>query len=99
MFARQPDLEPADTVPVTIDGVPFDARAGDTVAAAILAAGVATFRTTSVGGVPRGPYCLMGACFECLVSIDGVANRQGCMVRLCEGMVVTRQRGRRGVAP
>ena len=54
-------------VAITIDGAPFDARAGDTVAAALLAAGRRAFRTTPVSGAPRGPFCMMGACFDCLV--------------------------------
>ena len=52
------------------------ARAGDTVAAALLAAGVDHCRTTPVTGAPRAPYCLMGVCFDCLVTIDGVGSRQ-----------------------
>ncbi|MGH7080949.1 MAG: 2Fe-2S iron-sulfur cluster-binding protein, partial [Acetobacteraceae bacterium] len=38
-------------------------------------------------GAPRGPWCLMGACFECLVTIDGTRQR-ACMVRAAEGMVI-----------
>ena len=62
------------------------ARAGDTVAAALLAAGLDHCRTTPVSGAPRAPYCMMGVCFECLVTIDGVGNRQGCLVPVREGM-------------
>ena len=93
MFARLPDTEARDVVPIVIDGTPFDARAGDTVAAALLAAGIDTFRTTPVGGAPRGPYCLMGACFECLVENDGQPNRQACMTRVAPGMRIAIQRG------
>ncbi len=53
---------------------PVMARAGESVAAALLAAGVSTTRTTPVGGTPRSPFCLMGACFDCLMVIDGVPN-------------------------
>ena len=86
MFARLPDDDETVSVPVTIDGERFDVRDGDTVAAAMLAAGRIAFRTTPTGGAPRGPYCLMGACFECLVEIDGVRNRQACMTRVAAGM-------------
>ena len=101
MFARRPDLPPAADVPLTIDGAPFVARAGDTVAAALLAAGVQVFRTTPVSAAPRGPYCLMGTCFECLVEIDGEPNRQACMTPVAPGMRVAVQRGaaRAGAAP
>jgi len=88
MFRRLPDSDLATTatVPLTIDGQPFVAHVGDTVAAALLAAGRATFRTTPVTGAPRGPFCLMGSCFDCLVTIDSVADRQACLVPVAAGM-------------
>ena len=97
MFRRLPDadLAPAMTVPIVIDGRPFAARAGDTVAAALLAAGRATFRTTPVAGAPRGPYCLMGTCFDCLVTIDDVADRQACAVAVAPGMRIDTRGGAR----
>jgi predicted molibdopterin-dependent oxidoreductase YjgC len=95
MFRRLPDLADTASVSLTVDGEPITARAGDTVAAALLAAGHAACRETAVSNAPRGPYCLMGVCFDCLVSIDGVGNRQGCLVRVREGMRVETQRGKR----
>lgn len=97
MFQRLPDAASAPVVPITIDGEPVQARAGDTVAAALLAAGRATCRSTPVSGAPRGPYCMMGVCFECLVSVDGIGNRQGCQVIVQPGMAVQTQRGKREV--
>ncbi len=79
----------------TFDGRAMTARAGDTVAAALLANGVQACRQTPVSGAPRGPYCMMGVCFECLVVIDGVGNRQGCLVPLRQGMRIETQAGRR----
>lgn len=86
------------TLGFTFEGAPMEARAGDTVAAALLAAGVGHFRETPVSGAMRAPWCLMGACFDCLVEIDGVANRQACQTLLAEGMQVRRQHGARGLA-
>jgi predicted molibdopterin-dependent oxidoreductase YjgC len=80
------------------EGAVMTAETGDSVALALLAAGIDSCRDSVVSGQPRGPYCLMGACFECLVVIDGVQNRQGCQVQVREGMVVARQRGGRNVA-
>ena len=97
MFRRLPDLVAADTVAITIDGAPANARAGDSAAAALLANGHAACRETAVGGAARGPWCLMGVCFDCLVAIDGVDNRQGCMVVVREGMRIETQRGRREI--
>ena len=88
-------IAPSDAATVRIDfeGKELLARAGDSVAAALLADGEQQFRTTPVGGVPRGPFCMMGICFECLLEIDGVANRQACMIEVRDGMRVRRQRG------
>ena len=97
MFRR---IEPGAAPGVRLDfeGSGIAAEAGDTVAAALLAAGVGTFRETPVGRRARGPYCMMGVCFDCLVEIDGVPNRQACMVTVADGMRIRRQRGARDSA-
>ena len=94
MFRRLPEAE-GEAVALTVDGRQVRARAGDSVAAAMLAAGLVDCRDTPVSGQPRAPYCLMGVCFDCLVTIDGVPNRQGCLVTVAAGMRVERQRGAR----
>lgn len=83
------------TIGFSFDGLRMSARAGDTVAAALLANGVETFRETPVSGARRGPYCLMGVCFDCLVVIDGVGNRQACLTLVEDGMKVETQHGAR----
>jgi D-hydroxyproline dehydrogenase subunit gamma len=93
MFKRLADAGTA--VALTVDGKPVRARSGDTVAAALLSAGIEHCRTTPVTGAPRAPYCLMGVCFDCLVTIDGVGSRQACLVPVQEGMKVETQQGRR----
>ena len=87
----------ADVVRFDYEGRTIAARPGDTVAAALLAAGEITLRVTAVSGSPRAPYCMMGVCFECLMEIDGIGNRQACLTPLVERMQVRRQRGARGV--
>ncbi|MCW5687260.1 MAG: (2Fe-2S)-binding protein [Pseudolabrys sp.] len=94
MFKRLHDSQ-APVVAVTIDGVSFTAREGDSVAAALLAAGQSACRETPVSGAQRGPYCMMGVCFDCLVTVDGIGNRQGCLVRVEEGMRIETQHGKR----
>ncbi len=89
MFKRLADSSPS--VGIVVDGKPLSARAGDTVAAALLAAGIGH----CVTGAQRAPYCLMGVCFDCLVTIDGVGSRQGCLIPVREGMKVETQLGRR----
>lgn len=94
MFRRLPEAT-GQSVHLTVDGRSIDARAGDSVAAALLAAGIDVCRTTPVSGAPRAPYCMMGVCFDCLITIDGLGNRQGCLVRVADGMMVATQRGKR----
>ena len=96
MFRRLPEAA-GDIVAFTIDGQVAQAFAGDTVAAALLSAGVDHSRTTPVSGARRAPYCMMGVCFDCLVTIDGVGNRQGCLVPVAEGMQVEIQKGKREI--
>lgn len=101
MFKRLPDLAAfnpnARVLAVTIDGKPFAAREGDTVAATLFAAGIGDCRTTPVSGSARGPYCMMGVCFDCLVVIDGRPNQQGCTIPARDGMKIERQQGARAV--
>ncbi|MCD6187343.1 MAG: (2Fe-2S)-binding protein [Desulfuromusa sp.] len=82
---------------IDFEGNTLEVCAGETVAAAILAAGAEYTRTTAISGAHRAPYCQMGICFECLMEIDGVPNRQACMVEVREGMKVNRQYGARGL--
>jgi hypothetical protein len=86
-----------DSLTVYFKGRSMVARAGDSVAAALLAGGVTVTRNTPVGGAPRGPYCMMGACFECLAVVDGRPNVQTCMTDVREGMRVECQDGARGL--
>ncbi len=93
MFRR---LDPgAPTLRLSYEGAEILAADGDSVAAALLAAGVLSVRDTPASASPRAPFCLMGVCFDCLVEIDGVANRQACMTRVRDGMAIRRQRGAR----
>jgi D-hydroxyproline dehydrogenase subunit gamma len=97
MFRRLPEAA-GKTISLTIDAKGVQARDGDTVAAALLAAGIAYCRTTPVSGAKRAPYCMMGVCFECLVTIDGIGNRQACLIPAREGMRVETQAGARAIA-
>ncbi|WP_417733575.1 (2Fe-2S)-binding protein [Roseovarius sp.] len=85
------ELESTPRVDVSVDGEMFSLPAGANLAAALLASGIETFRATPVSGAPRGPFCMMGACFDCLVEIDG-ATRQACMVEVEDGLAITRPR-------
>jgi hypothetical protein len=94
MFRKRPDGRAAP-VAVTVEGRDIRVPEGASAAAAVLLAGFHSIRETPVSGAPRAPYCLMGICFDCLAEIDGVANRQACMVTVAPGMAIRRQRGKR----
>jgi predicted molibdopterin-dependent oxidoreductase YjgC len=96
MFKR---LHEGPTVEVTIDGTAVSVPTGTSVAAAMLLHGLGHCRATPVSGALRAPYCMMGVCFECLMEIDGEANRQGCLVPVEEGMNIRRQVGASGLKP
>jgi D-hydroxyproline dehydrogenase subunit gamma len=82
---------------IWFEGQAVPARSGDSVAVALLAAGITTTRSTAVSGAPRGPFCMMGACFDCLSVVDGRPNVQSCMTPVRDGMRVHRQDGARAV--
>src|ERR1700748_3209421 len=82
------------TVRIVVDGCPVDVPEHANVAAALLCAGVGVFRHTPVGAAPRAPYCMMGVCFDCLLTIDGVGSRQACLIEVREGMLVETQLGK-----
>jgi len=86
-------LAPAAAIEITFDGHPLAARSGETVAAALLARGITTFRTMPRSGEPRGGYCLVGRCSDCLVQVDGLPNVRACVTPVAPGMRIATQRG------
>lgn len=80
-------------VPICFDGEPIRAYEGETIAAALLAAGRRALRTTSERDEPRGLFCNMGVCYDCLVEVDGQANVRACQTLVSDGMQVRGQQG------
>ena len=81
--------EDAPKVSVRFGGQSYRLPEGANLAAALLAAGVEVFGRTAQRGVGRAPFCMMGACFECRVVVDGV-SRQACMMQVREGLDIRR---------
>lgn len=79
-------------VTITVDGEPVRTQAGRTVAASLmLEAGQLAWRSTRFESRPRGVFCGIGVCFDCLVTVDGTPNLRACLVQVAEGMDVTVQ--------
>ncbi len=89
------EVRSSRTVSLSFNDQTITVPAGISVAAALLMSGINRFRATPVSESPRAPYCMMGVCFECLVEIDGVPNRQSCLIDVAEGMRIRSQEGAR----
>lgn len=83
----------ADVVGFAFDGRALAARQGQSIAGALWDHGIVAWRTTRGGGRPRGAFCGMGVCFDCLVVVNGVPGQRACLVRVVEGDAVTSQEG------
>lgn len=88
MFRRLHEL--SATVTAFLDDAPLCVAAGETVAAALLIAGVPVFHAAPRYGSPRGPHCMIGNCYDCLVEIDGMPYRQACLTIVADGMRIHR---------
>ena len=77
----------------SFDGDPVPFTGGQSVGAALTAAGVTSVRRTRRQGRPRGLFCGIGVCFDCLLRIDGAPNQRACLVAAGPGMVVQTQDG------
>jgi hypothetical protein len=84
-----------EPIVVLIDGAPFEGCQGDSIATVLLLAGKLRCRRSLVSGELRGPYCMMGVCFECLVKVDGVDGLQACMIPIRRGMRIETAVGQR----
>jgi hypothetical protein len=78
---------------VTYDGAPIDVLPGQSIAAALWSAGITAWRETRVRQSPRGVFCGIGVCFDCLVTVNGVPNQRACLVPARPGDAITTQRG------
>jgi predicted molibdopterin-dependent oxidoreductase YjgC len=75
------------------DGRDITFAPGQTVGAALIGSGIYSWRTTRLKATPRGLFCGIGACYDCLVVIEGVPNQRACLVPARPGMSVTSQTG------
>lgn len=86
--SKRPDASEPGWVKFSFNGQVFSAKAGEPVAAALLAGGVRTIRRQVGSGQPRGIYCAIGHCFDCVATIDGVPGRRTCLTPVEDAMEV-----------
>lgn len=84
---------PGAAFTVSFDGAPVTALPGQTVAAALWAAGVTAWRSTRGTGRPRGVFCGIGVCFDCLVTVNDRPNQRACLVPVRPADVIRTQEG------
>lgn len=87
------DLDERRMIPVTVDGRTILAREGETIAAALLAAGIQVNRYTLKRGEPRGLFCGIGQCTDCAMVVNGVPNVRTCVTPVAEDMAIETQHG------
>ena len=87
MRLKHPDLRPNASVRFTFDGTEIEALDGETIAAALGARHVTAVREAR-SGAPRGPFCGMGVCFDCLVTVNGRPSQRACLTKVEAGLDV-----------
>ncbi len=85
--------EPRKKVTLIVDGTPVEAFEGEPIAAALLAAGRRVFRHTVKSNEPRGIFCALGRCTDCVMIVDGQPNVRTCVTPASDGMIVESQAG------
>ena len=75
-------------VTILFDGRPVEALAGESVAAALWAAGIRTLRRAPRDSGARAPFCMMGLCQECVVEMDGQLT-EACRLRVADGLSIS----------
>ncbi len=87
------DLAEKRSVPIIVDGKTILAREGEMIAAALLAAGIRVNRYTQKRKEPRGLFCGIGQCTDCVMVVNGVPNVKTCVTPVAENMVIETQHG------
>ena len=95
MRLTHPNMRSAEPIRIAFNGAEIEALPGETIAAALSAADIVAFRETS-SHAARGPFCGMGVCFDCLVTVDGRPSQRACLTKVAPGMDV---RSEPGAAP
>ena len=87
------DQEPAEMVEITVDGKKLTARSGEMIAAVLMANGMMVHRHTAKNHEPRGIFCGIGQCTDCVMTVNGKPNVRTCITPVEDGMVIETQEG------
>ena len=86
-------LDTSNCVTIFYNGEPVEVLAGEPIAAALINAGIISFRTTARDNAPRGIFCAIGRCTDCMMIVDGIPNTRTCVTPVRDGMRVETQEG------
>ncbi|HHX24683.1 MAG TPA: (2Fe-2S)-binding protein [Thermoanaerobacterales bacterium] len=78
---------------IIVDGKKIPAIEGEPIAAALLSAGIKKFRETPKKHKPRGIFCAIGRCTDCVMTVDGIPNVRTCVTPVKNGMIINTQKG------
>ncbi|RFA11550.1 proline dehydrogenase [Subtercola boreus] len=86
-------IRPAEAsgIRIAVDGRPVDGLAGQSIAGVLLGSGTLAWRTTSKNARPRGVFCGIGVCYDCLVEVNGQRDVRACQRRAADGDTVSTQ--------
>ena len=77
-------------VTIYFEGTPIQAEEGDMAAVALMNAGIRSFRQTRKNGEPRGVYCAIGRCTDCMMVVNGRPNVRTCITPVEDNMTLER---------
>jgi predicted molibdopterin-dependent oxidoreductase YjgC len=87
-------IDEHDKVMIEFDGKPVEAYEGEPIAAALMASGFKILRYTPKYNEPRGIFCAIGRCTDCMMIVDGAPNIRTCITPVKAGMKIETQHGR-----
>ncbi len=87
------DIQEKASITFYYNGQPMEAKEGDTIAAALIANGIRVFRETQKRHEPRGLFCAIGQCTDCVMVVNGKPNVRTCVTLVQENMQVEKQIG------
>ena len=87
------NLKKGKETEIIVDGKKIKAYRGEMIATALIASGIKTFRYTSKYNRPRGIFCAIGRCTDCVMEVNGRPNVRTCITPVTKGMVINTQKG------